>query len=108
MWIFRKRKKAEQEAINKRKVCSNCRNTYFDGDSYCRYCGAPLGTPTFIEEQIAVLYGPRPIKRTHRCRKCGYSWETCLMLDRENWCPKCGGRVTVTEAAESFGSLQGR
>lgn len=75
----------------RKKVCRNCRNNYIEGDRYCRYCGAPMGSPIFIEENFACIYGPKPETRIHRCSSCGYSWETRLMIDKENWCPKCGG-----------------
>lgn len=54
-----------------------------------------MGSPVFIEEHFAVLYGPEPIKRIHECDKCGYTWETNLMIDEERWCPKCGGGAPV-------------
>ena len=79
-----------------RKVCANCRNTYREGDKYCRYCGSPLGKPDFIEEEFACIYGPPPVKRSHKCKKCGFSWQTSLMIDDENWCPECGGEAPVT------------
>ena len=67
-----------------RKVCANCKNSYREGDKYCRYCGAPLGN-------FACIYGPPPVERTHKCEKCGFSWKTTLMIDNEQWCPECGG-----------------
>lgn len=73
------------------KVCANCKNKYIEGDKYCRYCGAPMGKPDFIEEDFACIYGPMPVARIHKCNACGFSWETTLMVDNENWCPKCGG-----------------
>ncbi len=87
----------------KRAVCANCKQTYIDGDKYCRYCGAPMGTPDYIDETIACLYGPPPVKRTHACEKCGFSWETNLMLDRERWCPKCGGAAPVASCDKQNG-----
>ena len=77
--------------IPKREVCANCRKTYRREDKYCRYCGAPLGKPEYIEERFACIYGPEPMRRTHTCTKCGYSWKTVLMIDEESWCPQCGG-----------------
>lgn len=75
----------------KRKVCANCHNPYNEEDSYCRYCGAPMGNPDYIDDDMACIYGPPPMDRTHKCAKCGYTWETCKMIDRERYCPKCGG-----------------
>ena len=79
----------------KRKVCANCKNSYREGDKYCRYCGAPLGTPEFIDEDFACIYGPPPVERAHKCAKCGFTWTTTLMIDNEKWCPKCGGEAPV-------------
>lgn len=42
-------------------VCENCRRPYTIGDKYCRFCGAPTGTPIYIEEIFAAIYGPPPI-----------------------------------------------
>ena len=78
---------------NKRKVCANCKQTYIEGDKYCRYCGAPMGRPDFIVEDFGCIYGPPPIRRVHTCNKCGYSWETNQMIDDERFCPKCGGNA---------------
>ncbi len=78
---------------SKKKVCANCRQTYIEGDKYCRYCGAPMGTPIFIDEVFECVYGPEPMKRYHICAKCGYSWETNLMTDLERFCPKCRGKA---------------
>lgn len=79
------------EIGEKRKVCANCRHTYIEGDKYCRYCGAPMGSPQFIIEDFGCIYGPPPVKRTHKCKKCGFSWQTNLMIDDESFCPECGG-----------------
>lgn len=83
---------------NKRKVCANCKNSYIEGDRYCRYCGAPMGKAEFIEEDFACIYGPPPVTRTHKCGKCGFSWTTNLMIDNERFCPKCGSPAPVTHA----------
>lgn len=85
-----------REQVQKR-VCANCRNNYIEGDKYCRYCGAPMGKPVFIEEDFALIYGPEPIKRIHTCGKCGYSWNTQLMLDYEQFCPMCGGNAPAID-----------
>jgi len=73
------------------KVCANCKHTYAEEDKYCRYCGAPLGKPDYIEEIFSEIYGPPPMERVHKCAECGYTWETNLMIDDDMWCPKCGG-----------------
>ncbi len=83
-----------------RKVCANCKENYINGDKYCRYCGAPMGKPAYIEEDFACIYGPPPVKRTHTCAKCGYSWETNRMIDNERYCPKCGGSAPASGEEE--------
>ncbi len=80
------------------RVCANCKNNYIDGDRYCRFCGAPMGKPKYIVQEIVCIYGPPPVKRNHVCRECGYSWETRSMVDRQGFCPKCGGKAPFTEA----------
>ncbi len=83
--------------VPKEKVCRNCRNTWREGDKYCRYCGAPMNNPDYKIEEFYTIYGPRPIRRKHVCSKCNYTWETQLMIDRENHCPKCGAKVSTEE-----------
>lgn len=75
----------------KRTVCANCKKTFQSGDRYCRYCGAPMGRPDYIDETFADIYGPPPVNRTHICERCGFQWETYKMIDDERWCPRCGG-----------------
>ena len=77
------------EDNQKRKVCANCKETYIEGDKYCRFCGAPMGKPDYIVDTFGCIYGPPPVERVHRCKKCGYQWTTDE--DKECWCPKCGG-----------------
>ncbi len=74
-----------------KEVCANCKQTYIKGDKYCRYCGAPLGDPVYIQEVFACIYGPEPVERVHNCSRCGYTWTTTQMIDDERYCPKCGG-----------------
>ncbi len=98
-----KNKAEEPETENtkygvRRSVCANCGNDYNDGDRYCRFCGAPMGKPKFIMKDIAIIYGPPPVERVHKCVKCGFTWETCCMVDRQDFCPKCGGTAPYTEA----------
>ncbi|MBR4457043.1 MAG: zinc-ribbon domain-containing protein [Solobacterium sp.] len=81
----------------KRKVCGNCGSPYREGDKYCRYCGSPMGKPEFIDDYIACIYGPPPIKRTHVCSQCGYTWSTTEMIDNTKFCPECGSPAPVQE-----------
>ena len=85
----------------KRKVCSNCNNKYIEGDKYCRYCGAPMGKPSYIDDNFACIYGPPPEERIHVCENCGYSWQTHEMVDNQKWCPKCRGNAPATIKDES-------
>ena len=77
--------------VPKRKVCANCNQPYNPEDRYCRFCGAPMGSPDYIEEDFAAIYGPPPVERIHICEKCGYSWTTNSMIDYQRYCPRCGG-----------------
>ena len=78
-------------------VCSNCKREYREGDKYCRYCGAPMGTPRYIDAAYSTIYGPPPEIRTHKCTKCGFTWTTDLIVDDERWCPECGGSAPYTQ-----------
>ena len=80
-----------------REVCPDCGGTWIDGDRYCRFCGALMSNPAFTPERFSTIYGPRPMNRTHRCTACGHEWITCLMIDRERFCPLCGEPAPVTE-----------
>ena len=84
--------------MNMRKICANCRSGYIEGDKYCRFCGAPMGIPEFIKEDFATIYGPPPVKRTHHCIKCGFTWETWEMIDDEKYCPQCGGEAPAVRS----------
>ena len=78
---------------NKRPVCANCRSAYRKNDKYCRYCGAPHGTPIYIDDRFAMIYGP-PFSVVHECKICGYTWENGgLGADTQMWCPECGGEA---------------
>ena len=88
--------------MNMRKICANCKSGYIEGDRYCRFCGAPMGTPEFVEENFATIYGPPPVKRTHHCIKCGFTWETWEMIDYENYCPQCGGEAPAVRSNDNW------
>lgn len=85
----------------KRKVCSNCKNEYIEGDRYCRYCGAPMGKPDYIEDDWPCIYGPPPTERLHTCEQCGFKWKTYSMLDKERFCPECGGAAPAVVVSRS-------
>lgn len=85
----------------KRKVCSNCKNEYIEGDRYCRYCGAPMGKPDYIDYDVPVIYGPLPTERLHTCEQCGFKWKTYSMLDKERFCPECGGAAPAVVVSRS-------
>ena len=91
-----------------RPVCANCRNQYNAEDKYCRYCGAPMGSPLFIDEGYPMIYGPAPRMRMHVCKKCGYSWETHLMVVKTSWCPQCGGSAPAVEERREIFALFGK
>ena len=82
------------------KVCRNCSNPWQEGDKYCRFCGAPMDAPTYIQLEMQCIYGPPPVRRRHVCAQCGYAWETCAMIDRETHCPRCGGDAPASGEEE--------
>ncbi len=88
------------EGTPMRKVCPDCGNKWIEGDRYCRFCGSPTATPTFTPERFATIYGPPPMNRLHQCAACGHEWVTCLMVDREKYCPLCGGEAPVIRESE--------
>lgn len=82
-----------------KKACSNCNNTYFKGDKYCRYCGAPMGSPVFITDYYTILYGPKPPKlKIFRCTKCDYTWNEHLFENEVRFCRECGSKTELLEA----------
>ena len=88
----------------KLEVCSNCKKPYQSEDKYCRFCGAPMGKPDYIDDDFAEIYGPPPMKRKHICKKCGFNWTTIQMVDKERYCPKCGGNAPVSCESDIFWS----
>ena len=76
------------------KVCENCENNYIDGDKYCRYCGSPLGSPKFITDNLACIYGPG-WEESLECKQCGFTWKSILMRAPERYCPKCGSEAML-------------
>ncbi len=84
---------------NKKFVCANCSYQAIPGDKYCRQCGREIGKGTYVptDDLMECIYGPPPVRRTHKCDKCGYSWSTYRMIDREKKCPKCGGNAPCEE-----------
>ncbi|MCR5794932.1 MAG: hydrogenase maturation nickel metallochaperone HypA [Solobacterium sp.] len=88
MFLFNRKPEAGTLA-----VCANCKQTYIKGDKYCRYCGSRMGRPEYIPQSFSCIYGPPPTERKHICRNCGHTWTTVLMIDKEEFCPKCGGRA---------------
>ncbi|MBR6955173.1 MAG: hypothetical protein IKH77_09110 [Clostridia bacterium] len=92
-------------------ICGNCGHDWREGDRYCRLCGAPMGNPKIVPDApMECIYGPRPIDRRHVCARCGFTWTTLEMLDREQFCPKCGGKAPAeaVEVCENCGSPLGR
>ena len=79
--------------------CGNCHTPLNEGDRYCRKCGTKAGEGAFepYQQIMQCIYGPMPVKRTHVCEKCGYTWTTCLMIDDYQYCPVCGGRAPSDE-----------
>ena len=77
--------------------CGNC-HAYIGEDAYCRKCGTKAGEGAYEPYMNfnGCVYGPPPIERNHECPDCGFSWTTCVMIDSDKYCPKCGSLVKVT------------
>lgn len=82
-------------SIPDKTQCGNCHNHLEPGDKYCRICGTKVGEGAYepYQDIMQCIYGPMPEERTHMCKRCGYKWETCLMIDDQAYCPKCGGQA---------------
>lgn len=80
-------------------LCGNCHESLRKGDKYCRLCGTPVGHGAYNPYQVSwdmqCVYGPMPVPRLHECKRCGSSWTVCAMIDREYYCPECGGAVSI-------------
>lgn len=79
--------------------CGNCHARLSPNDNYCRICGTKVGEGAYEPylDLMQCIYGPMPVERTHSCPQCGFRWTTCLMIDNQDYCPKCGSRVDVEE-----------
>lgn len=82
--------------------CGNCHNHLQEGDKYCRLCGTKVGEGAYepYQDVIQFIYGPMPFERKHACKICGHSWITCLMVDKEKYCPECGGSASEVSISE--------
>ncbi|MBR6873548.1 MAG: hypothetical protein IKN17_08610 [Ruminococcus sp.] len=78
--------------------CGNC-HAFLGEDSFCRYCGTKRGEGKFepYSDEPQCVYGPPPIPRVHNCKNCGFEWQTCMMIDYQLYCPKCGSRADMKE-----------
>lgn len=96
------RKNTEWITEYEENQCGNCHAYMAPEDKYCRICGTKAGEGAFAPYQnlMECIYGPRPVERTHVCKQCGHKWTTCRMLDRENYCPKCGGYAPPHDSEE--------
>ncbi|MBO7473174.1 MAG: zinc ribbon domain-containing protein [Ruminococcus sp.] len=85
------------------KICGNCREIIED-DNFCRYCGAKIIKNEYAPEKdmISIIYGPPPVERKHICSNCGYTWKKWAMIDKEQYCPKCGGEIVTEETGEKL------
>lgn len=77
--------------------CGNCHEFLEKEDRFCRYCGTRRGEGEFEPylNLFECVYGPKPVRRKHRCTQCGNEWMTCLMIDDEKYCPLCGGKAEL-------------
>ena len=75
-----------------RNQCGNCHEKLSPDDRYCPYCGTRVGEGEYepYKDIMQAIYGPMPEERCHLCVDCGYLWKTCLMIDNQRYCPRCG------------------
>ena len=84
--------------------CGKCTGYLEPEDQYCRYCGTKRGEGEFnpyYDEPVCV-YGPPPVNRLHTCKKCGYEWTVCAMIDEQRYCPKCGHKCKTKILNDPF------
>ena len=76
--------------------CGRC-GKYLGDDRYCRVCGTKRGIGKYEPDMecMECIYGPEPIDRTHKCKKCGNKYTVALMVDNERYCPRCGGETVI-------------
>lgn len=103
--IYCGRRIIKPEKESEENQCKNCHASLEPGDKYCRVCGTKAGKESFAPDQnlMECIYGPRPVERTHVCKKCKHKWTTCQMLDNENHCPKCGGYAPPSNSPKKSG-----
>lgn len=82
--------------------CGHCHAHLKPDDRYCRLCGTKVGDGAYepYQDSMQCIYGPPPAERKHICKKCGYTWTTCAMIDYEEYCPKCGGPAPYCDPEE--------
>ena len=83
--------------------CGHCREFLGKEDKFCRYCGTEAGKGEYKPylDEMNCIYGPPPVRRVHRCDKCGYEWKTNMMIDDQKYCPKCGSDAPVIKEDQS-------
>ena len=81
-----------------RDRCGNCNKKLAPDDRYCPYCGTRAGEGKYepYVDFMQDIYGPMPVDRYHLCADCGHHWKTCLMIDDQRYCPRCGS-MNLTE-----------
>ena len=86
------------------KECGNCGKPLAEADKYCRYCATKRGEGKFEphENIMQCIYGPRPVKRVHKCSNCGRVWETLLMIDNEDYCTNCGSAARIIQEGDDL------
>lgn len=77
--------------------CGNCHEYMQEMDKYCRFCGTKRGKGAFepYDDEQYCIYGPRPVKRDHKCPQCSYTWTNCVIVDNEKYCPECGAGIVI-------------
>lgn len=98
-------KRNEYWRIPGKNQCGNCHTTLMPDAKYCHICGTRAGEGAYkpYQDMMQCIYGPAPVERRHVCQTCGFSWTTCAMIDKDKFCPQCGGSAPVVSSGSDNG-----
>ncbi len=88
----------ERARANDDRICGHCGAFLKEDAKYCPFCGTRRGVGHYTPDPYApvqCIYGPPPVRRTRKCTACKYEWDTFAMIDREEYCPRCGSSAKI-------------
>ncbi|MBR2867468.1 MAG: hypothetical protein IKB88_00170 [Clostridia bacterium] len=77
-------------------VCRTCGAGLHENDKYCAECGRPACAVKYDptnDVEHACIYGPQPLKRVYKCKKCGKGYTIFEMVETTKYCTACGGEL---------------